>query len=237
MGRKRLNINPECGKRLNFWLKTNKYTAQNVAEAIHYTPQHLSGVVNGKKRMTQELAEALENWSKEKQVKDSRTEDGWYILQEDKTVRAQWLLCQDDYINESEIMEQEDKEDAKEDLRTRVLYELLLDGFAASGYKLKFTEYDPNPDGLIIMPKYYNGFYDVINKDDDSVEATFTGAILEQVIDEYMLYSKHMAECIINRYCQISLENAAEDDKRMEQKKTSIIDKEANHGEPTGKKE
>ena len=61
MGRKSLEVNPECGKRLESWLKHVGLTAKTLGAAINYTPQYLSDVVRGKKRLTPELAERIAN--------------------------------------------------------------------------------------------------------------------------------------------------------------------------------
>lgn len=61
MGRKSVKINPEAGNRLRLWLGYVGLPAKALGEAIHYTPQYISDVINGKKRLTPDLAEKIAN--------------------------------------------------------------------------------------------------------------------------------------------------------------------------------
>lgn len=61
MGRKQLEVNPECGKRLKQWLEYVGITEKTLCSAINYTQQYISSVINGKKRLTPELAKQIEN--------------------------------------------------------------------------------------------------------------------------------------------------------------------------------
>lgn len=87
MGRKHLTINQECGKRFKSWLNEVGYTQHAIAKDIGYTPQQVNAVANGKKRMTPELAKAIENWSKDKYF-----------------VCATWLLCEELQNNDIEVI-------------------------------------------------------------------------------------------------------------------------------------
>lgn len=61
MGRKTIEVNPESGKRLKQWLDWVGMTAKTLCQAINYTPQYMSDVITGKKRLTPELAESISN--------------------------------------------------------------------------------------------------------------------------------------------------------------------------------
>ncbi|WP_298030030.1 helix-turn-helix transcriptional regulator [uncultured Dysosmobacter sp.] len=59
MARKKHEINPESGKRLKAWLDYVGMSAKTLCAAINYTPQYMSDVINGRKRLTPELAEII----------------------------------------------------------------------------------------------------------------------------------------------------------------------------------
>ena len=73
--------NAECGARLKCLLAAVGMRQKEFAEKANYTQQHISQVISGKKRMTEELADrALE------------------ILETKPPVRKQWLLGIDDFM-------------------------------------------------------------------------------------------------------------------------------------------
>ncbi len=101
MPRKKIEINPECGLRLKRLLRESGIKQIELAKKLNYEPQHVSSIITGKKRLTPETAYQVANMFH---------------------VRAEWLLCQDDYRT------QEDKESAskkvwEEEQRTSVFYD------------------------------------------------------------------------------------------------------------------
>lgn len=68
MARKRQQINPESGKRLKKWMDYIGITSQSLCTAINYTPQYISDIVTGKKRLTPDLAILISNISDRKSV-------------------------------------------------------------------------------------------------------------------------------------------------------------------------
>lgn len=100
MPRKKIEINPECGLRLKWLLRESGIKQIELAKKLNYEPQHVSSIITGKKRLTPETAYQVANMFH---------------------VRAEWLLCQDDYRT------QEDKESAskkvwEEEQRTSAFY-------------------------------------------------------------------------------------------------------------------
>lgn len=85
MSRKKVEINPECGRRLWLLLRENGIKQIELAEKLNYDPRHVSSIITGKRRLTPETAYKIANMF---------------------CVRAEWLLCHDDYRT------QEDKEAA-----------------------------------------------------------------------------------------------------------------------------
>lgn len=59
MPRKPVEINPECGRRLKSILKKRSFTQAGLADKIGYKPQHISHVIQGKKRLTPDMAQGI----------------------------------------------------------------------------------------------------------------------------------------------------------------------------------
>ena len=59
MGRKREEINPECGERLKLLLNEKKMAGKELAEKIHCTQQHVSRMVRKKANITPTTAQQI----------------------------------------------------------------------------------------------------------------------------------------------------------------------------------
>lgn len=232
MARKILEINPECGKRLKSWLEKCGYTEREVAEAIHYSPQHLSGVITGKKRLTAELAEALERWSKEKQEGAHKNDKG-LVLYEDRAVRAEWLLCKDEYMTRDTLDIEEEQQMEKALEEDDVLSGLLREEIEAMGYSLVFHFYNDYP-GYDCPPWAEDGYYELVNTSSGETEATFPDIELKQLVWEYRDFSKVLAENFIKRFQPETRKRVKAEYAKMERKLQS--NKEGEHGKSTGKK-
>ncbi len=81
MPRKKVEVNPECGLRLKWLLRERGIKQIELAKKLNYEPQHVSSIITGKKRLTPETA---------------------YQIADMFRVRAEWLLCQDDYRTQEE---------------------------------------------------------------------------------------------------------------------------------------
>ena len=236
MGRKVLEINPECGRRLEEWLKWSGYKAREVAEAIHYTPQHLSGVINGKKRMTPELAEAIASWVWEKQT-EAHKNDSHLSFHIDRAVRAEWLLCKDNYMTRDAIYAADEEEMEKAERIDGILRMLLVDGFEDLGYDLRFGYYVDYPDDRGYQwPDYDEGYYEIVNSSSGEVEGSFPDVIMEQAVWQYVDYGKQLAQSIINRSTPTMKKRVQEGNAKMVRKQESERTKEEDHGKSTGKK-
>lgn len=75
-------LNKKCGERLKQAILSTGPSQKDFAENIaHVTPVHLSAVIRGKRKLTEQLA----------------------ALAADATgVRKEWLLCEDDFKTEAE---------------------------------------------------------------------------------------------------------------------------------------
>lgn len=77
MSRKRVEVNPIRGKRLKMLLTENGIDQQELADKIGYTKEHISYIINGRRNLTEEAAQAVV-----KQFPDTRIE---------------WLMGYDDF--------------------------------------------------------------------------------------------------------------------------------------------
>lgn len=106
MPRKQHEINPECGKRLKSWLDHVEISAKAMCAAINYTPQYISDVMTGKKRLTPELADTISKISKiPAGLLDKET--GKLVDLEipvTERVRSEYLLLKDDYMTISDVI-------------------------------------------------------------------------------------------------------------------------------------
>ena len=86
MGRTRVEINPESGKRLKEYLVKHRITQAELAERLGYDTKHISNICTGLRRLTPEMAQRIQR--------------------EYGNVSADWLLCNEENIwNESENAE------------------------------------------------------------------------------------------------------------------------------------
>lgn len=84
MGRKKTEINQECGKRLRQLLSERGMDQRELADKLNYTKEHISYVINGHRNLTQDMAEA--------------------IVKIYPDVRVGWLLGIDKYKSNLDIM-------------------------------------------------------------------------------------------------------------------------------------
>ena len=127
MGRKPQEVNPESGKRLKLWLDRMGISAKALCDAINYTPQYISDVITGKKRLTPDLAKAIANVSGT--FRNNKTGEDFSLDDYDKA-RQEYLLLKDQFMTEN------DRFDSYEDnrsSRTDLLIQLLESHF----YKIK----------------------------------------------------------------------------------------------------
>ena len=99
MARKRQQINPESGKRLKKWMDYIGITSQSLCTAINYTPQYISDIVTGKKRLTPDLAILISNISCS--FVHKRTGSRITLGVRDR-VRAAYLLLEDEFMTEGD---------------------------------------------------------------------------------------------------------------------------------------
>lgn len=119
MGRKSQEVNPESGKRLKLWLNRMGISAKALCEAINYTPQYISDVITGKKRLTPDLAETISNVSGS--FIHTKTGES-FSLNILNRVRQDYLLLRDSFMTEDDrIHTHTDEKNKREDLIIQLL--------------------------------------------------------------------------------------------------------------------
>lgn len=148
MARKKHEINPECGKRLKQWLEFAGISAQTLCKAINYTPQYMSDIVTGKKRLTPELAGIIARIPTH--YIDSQTGKRIAInIPPEKRVRSEWLLCIDDSMTGLAELENALNESAE---ISKVLYSLIEMQVKSLGYSIHLVTPEKSPDESGIYP-------------------------------------------------------------------------------------
>jgi len=89
MGRKHVEINAECGKRVKKWLERAECTQKQLAERINWQQQNISRVITGNARLTIDRAKEISDKIPDK--------DGEHVL-------VDYLLCNIDSMTEKELL-------------------------------------------------------------------------------------------------------------------------------------
>lgn len=130
-------LNKKRGERLKQAIVSTGASQKDFAENIaHVTPVHLSAVIRGKRKLTEQLA----------------------ALVADATgVRKEWLLCEDDFKTEVEKEEAEQREMLRPDgpVVTTLFLKKLLDRMLASAAKDYGIQVTENQQNLLFAEVYH----------------------------------------------------------------------------------
>lgn len=128
MSRKRIEIDPECGRRLKGLLIRNKVSQCDFATKLGHEPQHISNIVRGKRRLTPDLAQRI-------------------VDEIFPSINVEWLLNRSDCetVEEKERFSQKIwEENQKADLFYDKTFRLFIDGIEdICGYGLHSQGTDP----------------------------------------------------------------------------------------------
>lgn len=194
MGRKPQEINPECGKRLKEWLDDVGITASALCKAIHYTPQYISDVVRGKKRMTPDLASKIAHAPKH--YVDPDTGDTCsLIIPQGKRVLSSWLLCESDIKTATERIEH--ALDAAE-ASTKAAHVLIKNAANNSGFDIVYA-WDRAPN--TITPSDNDVFYNIL--EDGNVVAGIGLTEYSQLRKEIFDYTAFLVSRLIEKQKQV----------------------------------
>lgn len=130
-------LNKKCGERLKQAILSTGTSQKDFAENItHVTPVHLSAVIRGKRKLTEQLAA---------------------LAADAAGVRKEWLLCEDDFKTEAEKEEAEQREILRPDgpAVTTLLLKRLLDRMLASAAKDYGIQVTENQQNLLFAEVYH----------------------------------------------------------------------------------
>lgn len=130
-------LNKKCGERLKQAILSTGTSQKDFAENIaHVTPVHLSAVIRGKRKLTEQLAA---------------------LAADAAGVRKEWLLCEDDFKTEAEKEEAEQREILRPDgpAVTTLLLKRLLDRILASSAKDYGIQVTENQQNLLFAEVYH----------------------------------------------------------------------------------
>lgn len=91
MGRKPVKINPKKGERVKQLLNEYNVTQKEIAAVLHYSPEQISYIVNGKRDLTEPAAQELVDY-----FNSLSDEDADKPRQLSKLIRLSWLMGYDD---------------------------------------------------------------------------------------------------------------------------------------------
>ena len=163
MGRKKVIINPESGKRLSAWLKEANVTQAELAASLHYTQQHISNIATGQKNLGYDLAEYISENIPNREGEHVRIE---YLLGKDdfKTDGSRIHAIHETIQKRSDLIEQvieshhyqisESRSEVKVDDEGREYYGILIeikapDGSARYMRPAEFAEFKKNLHDIV----------------------------------------------------------------------------------------
>ena len=150
MGRKKVEINPICGKRLQQIITERGLTHEEYKDILHCTTKHISNMVTGKASITEQTARIAVN------------DYNMSLKNEQDHITVAWLLGFDDYKNKKEWEGKVYKRDAN----SKSIIEDLID---SHGYRIIETQQAEiqitSPFGVskTITPKEYMSLLNRIN--------------------------------------------------------------------------
>lgn len=124
MARKQTGVNPICGERLRSLLEEHGMEQQELASRIGYTKEHISYIVNGKRNLTKEAAEA--------------------IVRVFPETRIGWLLGYEDHETDAGIIIEAANEFA---ITGHAIIKLMQFAAKLLGYQLKWSDSDCEKSG------------------------------------------------------------------------------------------
>lgn len=117
MGRKTVTIDPQKGERLKQLLQEYSVSQKEIAAVLHYSPEQISYIINGKRNLTEPAAKEIIKYFNsinvnkakqqasiiEKEMLEQKTISfAWQSNIQPKTIRFEWLMGYDDFKTEQD---------------------------------------------------------------------------------------------------------------------------------------
>ena len=175
------------------WLESVSMTSATLGELTNYTPQYISNIINGKKRLTEEMAERIANIPAEYEV-NRRYGKVKCKIPIRKRVNADWLLCRsDDMTIYDTIIKHLDLKSEY----SKAAYVLLKALVSAAGYTLRMNK--PTRASIAIFNQISYTL-----EDSDGNKKNYTFEQISALKDEILHYAQYLVEQSIleegNRY-------------------------------------
>lgn len=197
MGRKPVKINLKKGERVKQLLNEYNITQKEIAAVLHYSPEQISYIVNGKRDLTEPAAQELVDY-----FNSLSGEDADKPRQLSKLIRLSWLMGYDDYKTEMQafLLTNCDRLNKRE-----TEWEKMLRDFNYADRQIKALELILYNQGLSLELNKKSEYIIFETDKRDSVLATFTHSEIDQLL-------KRMARQTVSEITWL------DEDKRKERK-------------------
>lgn len=174
MGRKPVKINPKKGERVKQLLNEYNVTQKEIAAVLHYSPEQISYIVNGKRDLTEPAAQELVDY-----FNSLSDEDADKPRQLSKLIRLSWLMGYDDYKTEMQafLLTNCDRLDKRE-----TEWGKMLRDFNYADRQIKALELILYNQGLSLELSGKSEYIIFETDNRNSVLATFTHSEIDQLL-------------------------------------------------------
>ena len=177
MGRKPVKINPKKGERVKQLLNAYNVTQKEIAAVLHYSPEQISYIVNGKRDLTEPAAQELVDYFNSLSGEDA--DKPRQLRQSSKLIRLSWLMGYDDYKTETQafLLTNCDRLNKRETEWRKMLHD-----FNYADRQIKALELILCNQGFSLELSKKNEYIIFETDNRDSVLATFTHSEIDQLL-------------------------------------------------------
>lgn len=177
MGRKPVKINPKKGERVKQLLNEYNVTQKEIAAVLHYSPEQISYIVNGKRDLTEPAAQELVDYFNSLSGEDA--DKPRQLRQSSKLIRLSWLMGYDDYKTETQafLLTNCDRLNKRETEWRKMLHD-----FNYADRQIKALELILYNQGFSLELSEKNEYIIFETDNRDSVLTTFTHSEMNQLL-------------------------------------------------------
>lgn len=177
MGRKPVKINPKKGERVKQLLNEYNVTQKEIAAVLHYSPEQISYIVNGKRDLTEPAAQELVDYFNS--LSGENADKPRQLRQSSKLIRLSWLMGYDDYKTETQafLLTNCDRLNKRETEWRKMLHD-----FNYADRQIKALELILYNQGFSLELSRKSEYIIFETDNRDSVLATFTHSEMDQLL-------------------------------------------------------
>ena len=177
MGRKPVKINPKKGERVKQLLNEYNVTQKEIAAVLHYSPEQISYIVNGKRDLTEPAAQELVDYFNSLSGEDA--DKPRQLRQSSKLIRLSRLMGYDDYKTETQafLLTNCDRLNKRETEWRKMLHD-----FNYADRQIKALELILYNQGFSLELSEKNEYIIFETDNRDSVLAAFTHSEIDQLL-------------------------------------------------------